>query len=289
MPRIKGDSVRRLLITTAVLLCLVVSATALAQTTNAILGGTVADASGALIPGVMVTATNTQTGIVSTTLTNETGAYQFPSLQTGIYKVSAELPGFQTQTYNEVALGVSQQVRLNFNLQVGGAATTVDVNVAADTLLATSSSSVGTVLPDYKIRDLPLSSRDVLDLIALAPGVEGDNFAGHRVNQVGTTRDGISVSDGRYDLGVFSQTYVSADLVEEVRIVTSGADAESGRAGGVQMATRAGTNQFRGSLFWTNHNTALTANAWEINRTGATPDYLNRNQFGGRIGGPIIK
>ncbi len=256
---------------------------------NATLGGTVSDSSGALIPGVTITAANTQTGVVATVLTNETGTYQFPNLQNGVYKVSAELAGFQTQTYNDVILGVAQQVRLNFNLQVGGAATTVDVSVAADTLIATSSSSVGTVLPDYKVRDLPLSSRDVLDLVTLAPGVEGDNFAGHRANQVSTTRDGISVSDGRYDLGVFSQTYVSSDLVEEVRIVTSGADAESGRAGGVQMATRAGTNQFRGSLFWTNHNTALSANSWENNRTGATPDYLNRNQFGGRLGGPIIK
>jgi hypothetical protein len=271
------------------LLCFVLSASAFAQTTNATLGGTVSDASGALIPGVTVTATNTQTGIVSSTITNETGAYQFPSLQTGLYRVSAELPGFQTQNYNDVVLGVAQQVRLNFNLQVGAAATTVDVNVAADTLLATSSSSVGTVLPEYKVRDLPLGSRDVLDLISLAPGVEGDNFAGHRVNQVATTRDGISVSDGRYDLGVFSQTYVSSDLVEEVRIVTSSADAELGRAGGVQMVTRAGTNQYRGSLFWTNHNSALSATTWDNNRTGAIPDYLNRNQFGGRIGGPLKK
>src|SRR5262247_1533534 len=194
----------------AALLCVVLLSNSFAQTTNATLGGTVADASGALIPGVTVTATNTQTGIVITTVTNETGAYQFPSLQTGVYKVSAELPGFQTHVYNDVALGVAQQVRLNFNLQVGAATTTVDVSVAADTLLATSSSSVGTVLPEYKVRDLPLSSRDVLDLVSLAPGVEGDNFAGHRVNQVSTTRDGISVSDGRYDLGVFSQTYVSS-------------------------------------------------------------------------------
>jgi len=269
--------------------CFVLIAIATAQTTNATLGGTAADASGALIPGVTITATNTQTGIVTTTITNETGAYQFPSLQTGTYKVSAELPGFQTQVYNEVTLGVAQQVRLNFSLQVGAAATTVDVSVSADTLLATSSSSVGTVLPEYKVRDLPLGSRDVLDLISLAPGVEGDNFAGHRVNQVATTRDGINVSDGRYDLGVFSQTYVSSDLVEEVRIITSSADAELGRAGGVQMVTRAGTNSYRGSLFYTNHNSALSASTWDNNRTNAPRDFVNRNQFGGRIGGPILK
>ena len=100
------------------LLCISFFTNGFAQTTNATLGGTVSDATRALIPGVTVTATNTQTGIITTVLTNETGAYQFASLQTGTYKVTAELPGFQTQAYNEVNLGVAQQVRLNFTLQV---------------------------------------------------------------------------------------------------------------------------------------------------------------------------
>src|SRR5262245_65003658 len=100
------------------------------------------------------------------TITNETGAYNFPSLQTGTYKVTAELPGFQTQTYNDVTLGVAQQVRLNFALQVGTQSQTVEVNVAADTLIATTSCSVGAVLPEYKLRDLPLATRNALDLVA---------------------------------------------------------------------------------------------------------------------------
>src|ERR1051326_626838 len=130
------------------LACVFFCATAIAQTSSATLGGTVTDASGALIPGVSITATNTQTGIVTTVITNEAGAYQFASLQPGSYKVSAELSGFQTALYNNVALGISQQVRLNFTLQVGGVSQSVEVTVAADTLLATSSSSVGSVLPD---------------------------------------------------------------------------------------------------------------------------------------------
>src|SRR5438876_549174 len=122
----------------AAMLFLFLSAFVFAQTSNATLGGTVSDASGALIPGVSVTATNTGTGIVTTVLTNEAGAYQFASLQTGSYKVMAQLSGFQVQTYNNVTLGVSQQVRLNFTLQVGGVAQTVEVTEAADTLIATS-------------------------------------------------------------------------------------------------------------------------------------------------------
>src|SRR5436190_16482495 len=101
------------------LVCLALPVCAFAQTINATLGGTVADSTGALIPGVAITATNLATGIVTTNVTNEAGAYNFASIQSGNYKVTAELPGFQTQTYNNVNLGVSQQVRLNFSLQVG--------------------------------------------------------------------------------------------------------------------------------------------------------------------------
>src|SRR5262245_8950681 len=102
--------------TAAIFLLLVFSVYTLPQTTNATLGGTVSDSSGALIPGVTITASNTATGIVTTVISNEAGAYQFASLQTGSYRVSAELSGFQTQSYN-VTLGVSQQARLNFTLQ----------------------------------------------------------------------------------------------------------------------------------------------------------------------------
>src|SRR6476661_1054842 len=136
----------------ATLLCLVLSVIGLSQTSDATVGGTVSDASGALIPGVTIKATNTATGIVTTVISNEAGAYNFASLQTGNYKVTGELPGFQTQTYNNVTLGVSQLVRLNFTLQVGGVSQNVEVTIAADTLLATTSASVGNVLPEYKVR-----------------------------------------------------------------------------------------------------------------------------------------
>ena len=117
---------RRRTIAAAMLLCFYLSSPTFAQTTNATVGGTVSDATGALIPGVEITATNTQTGIVNKTLTNESGAYQFASLQSGSYRFTAELAGFQTRV-SETVLGVSQQVRLNFTLQVGSLATEVNV------------------------------------------------------------------------------------------------------------------------------------------------------------------
>src|SRR5688572_31072820 len=107
---------RRFAVAAAVLLCFALSPFTFAQTINATVGGTVSDSTGALIPGVEITATNTATGIVSNTVSNESGAYNFPSLQTGTYTISAALPGFQTQTLTNVTLGISQQVRLNFRL-----------------------------------------------------------------------------------------------------------------------------------------------------------------------------
>jgi hypothetical protein len=264
--------------------------TSFAQTSNSTIGGTVSDASGALIPGVTVTATNIQTGIVNNTVTNESGAYQFASLQPGTYKLSAELPGFQSRTYNDVSLGSSTQLRLNFSLQVAGGAQSVDVNVAVDTLLATSSASVGGVLPEYKVRDLPLAARSVLDLTQTTAGTEGSNFAGARVGQVSTRLNGVNVDDGRYQNGVYSATVMSADLIDEVHVIVAPADAETGRGSGqVQASMRAGTNQFRGSLFWINRNSALDSNSWFNNFKGLPVNYINRNDFGGRIGGPIIK
>ena len=253
------------------------------------------DASGALIPGVTITASNTETGIVTKVLSNETGAYQFAALQPGKYRVSAELPGFRTHAYDDVTLGLTQQVRLNFTLQIGAQAEAVEVTAAADTLIATTSASVGSVLTDQKVRDLPLSGRNVLDLLATTPGTGygtvAGGFAGGRVAAVNVTRDGINVQDGRYqEAGAYSTTFVSPDLVEEVRVILAPADAETGRGSGqVQLLTRSGTNQYRGSLFWTNRNSKFDANNYFNNLNGVRPDYENRNQFGGRLGGPIIK
>jgi len=269
--------------------CVLVPIQGFAQSSNATLGGTVSDASSALIPGVTVAATNTGTGVVTTTISNESGSYQFPPLQPGTYKVSAELGGFQTRTFNDVSLGISQQVRLNFTLQVGNVATAVEVNVAADTLLATTSASMGVVLPEYKVRDLPLAGRDVIDLIATAPGTRDSNFAGAPQGFTMTTRDGIPVNQGRYNSGAFTQTFISPDLVEEVRVIVAPADAEFGRGSGqVQLATRSGTNQFRGSVFWSNRNSFWDASTFNNNFNHIGKDYLNRNQYGGRLGGPII-
>src|SRR5262245_16480798 len=258
---------------------------------NAVVSGTVSDTSGALIPGVEVTAKNTATGIVTARITNESGAYDFPSLQPGVYTVSAALSGFQSATFNNVQLSQGQQVRLNFSLQVGSVAQAVEVVAEANTALATTSSSVGDVLPDVQVRSLPLASRNVLDLVrTAAAGAVGDNFAGARMSQMNTTRDGLPTMDGRYNdwNGAYSAVFTSPDLVEEVQVIVNSVDAAAGRGSGqVKMQTRSGGNDFHGALFYSNRNSALASQGWFRNLVGAQKTFNNRNQFGGRLGGPI--
>src|SRR5262245_5515194 len=291
---------KKLIITVCLLVSLFVSTYGFGQV-NAVLTGTVSDASGALIPGVEVTAKNINTGISSTNVTNETGNFVFQSLQPGSYTLQAALSGFQTASYNNVVLGQGQQVRLNFTLQVAAAAQNVEVTIAADTLLATTSASVGNVLADKELLDMPLATRNVLDVLASTAGVvyttnafgaQVPNFGGTAVGSVNTTRDGLTTNDGRYNSsnGAYSAIFTSPDMVEEVRVSSNNIDPALGRgAAQVQMRTRAGTNEFHGAVFYSNNNSFLNSQTYFQNLQRSAKNYQNRNQFGGRVGGPIIK
>jgi hypothetical protein len=268
-----------------------------AQSTYATVSGTVSDTSGAVLPGVSTTATNNATGVITTAVSNEAGAYNITGLLPGAYTVSAELPGFQKATFTGVTLGNAQQVRLNFTLQVATQSQAVEVTATADTLLATSSSSVGEVLSQQRVQDLPIVGNNVLSFFNLMPGVRMDDngvtgtFAGLAADKINVQRDGIDASaSGRYfQAGAQTATFVNPDLVGEVRIIVAPVDAELGRGNGqVQFLTRSGTNQFRGTAAWFGRNTALDANTWSNNRqvdpkTGAwkpvTPDWNNTHQL----------
>ena len=291
------------LIPVAVLLCFAFAASAFAQV-NSVIGGTVQDSSQALIPGVEITATNTQTGVVSTTITNESGAYNFAALIPGIYKVTAALAGFRTQTYNEVQLSAATPVRLNFTLDVGTVTQSVEITVAADTLLKESSASVGEVLTESRVSALPVVGNNVLDLVRILPGYREstggnnlDTFAGAAASTLNTVRDGISVSDGRFNNGLFSTTTINPDLVGEVRLILTPVDAELGRGNAqVQITTRSGTNRYAGGAVWNARNTALDPNTWANNRqidptTGKAPrrDWTNDHEYTISYGGPIIR
>jgi hypothetical protein len=289
------------------LLCLCLSIPSFGQSSYATVSGTISDTSGALLPGVTVTATNNATSVVTTVLSNESGLYNLPSLLPGNYKISASLPGFQTQTRTDVQLGNAQQVRINFTMTVASVATSVEVSVAADTLLSTSSSSVGEVLTERKVEELPivgaLSGKNIIDLIAVMSGVriggavfgaDATSFAGIPATDINVQRDGITAdAGGKYTTGVQTATRINPDLVGEVRMVLAPVDAEQGRGNGqIQIQSRSGTNAYHGSAVWDIQNTALNANSWANNRVQPNPtkpDWTNQHEYTLSFGGPIKK
>jgi hypothetical protein len=260
----------------------------------------------ALMPGVSITLTNKGTNVTDTRASNEAGAYTFPSVPPGTYKITAELPGFKTAVADNLEVGASAQVRWNFSMEVGTVANQVEVSVAADQLITETSNSVGTVLTQQRVTDLPLVGQNVLDILQTLPGFRqsltgNDNqstVGGMSLDTVNTTINGLSSVSSRDSASLWGrQTMTTAvinpDMVAEMKLVTTPVDAELGRGNAqVQIQTRSGTNQFRGSGVWNNQNSALNANSWVNNsNAGAAvkPNWYNLNQLTGSLGGPIIK
>jgi hypothetical protein len=257
-------------------------------------------------------ATETATGVVTSTLTNESGSYNFPALVPGNYKVTAELQGFKTAVDNNVRLGVSAQVRVNFSLEIGTSSTQVDVNVSGQSILTDSSASIGEVLTEQRIRDLPTVGNNVLDLLEVLPGFrvsafgsQFDTITGLGLNSINTTINGLSTTNTRYDAqtygyDVFTPVTINPDLVGEIKLILSPVDAELGRGNAqVQIQTRSGTNKYTGSAVWNIQNTALNANSWVNNHTGVIGDqgnfipnnngWRNTHEITASFGGPIVK
>ncbi len=284
-----------------------------AQATSASLGGVVQDQTKALIPGVTVTAKNVGTGVELTTVTNDSGSYNFPSLLPGTYEVTAELPGFKPTTYKGLEIGQTQ-VRQDFTLEVGAASETVEVTATVDSVLKETSASVGDVLTQQRVMDLPLITNNVLDQLFVLPGAKHGNYsipgaadvdtlAGQYLDKVNVTRDGVSMTSGRYSAlayGLQSVTNINPDLVGEVRLILTPVDAELGRGSAqVQITTRSGTNQLRGSVMWHVKNSALDANTWVNNHTYSADstgrlqlnhkNWYNNHDVVANYGGPIKK
>jgi len=217
------------------------------------LSGTVADPTNALIPGVWVTATNTATGVVATVLTNDSGTYNFLTLQPGPYKLTAALQGFQTTTINNIVLGTPQALRFNVTLRLGNATgTTVDVSIDARQVLSQSSSSIGEVLSQERIQALPTVGNNVLDLLEVLPGFrvsafggQFDTITGLGLNSINTTINGLSTTNTRYDAqtygySVFTPTVINPDMVGEIRLILAPVEAERARQKQEQARAQAG-------------------------------------------------
>lgn len=277
-----------------------------AQTVTGTIVGMVTDPTGAVVPAAKIVVTNDATKVAYNVTTNEAGQYVVPFLSPGKYTAEAEAQGFKKRVVRDVIVEVEQRVRLDFALEVGAVTEAVEV-ISEAPLLNTETSSVGQVIENKKVVDLPLNGRQFMELSFLVPAVHQSapghfneilqgfaaSGAGGRPTNNNFTLDGVdNVSP---NCGYFSVS-PSVDAVQEFKIQTSNYSAEFGRTSGVviNVATKSGTNEFHGSLFEFVRNDIFDArnffNVIDRNHDGkADAEQIRRNDFGGSIGGPIIK
>jgi len=273
---------------------LALPAMAVAQGTLGSLNGVVRDASDAVLPGATVTLTNAGTGFSQSEVSSEIGVFNFPQLPVGTYKVTVELEGFKTQTYNDVVINVGQTYSLNAKLSIGEVSEVVQVT--AGELLVKTTPEVSTVVQQKQVLEIPLANRDVTNLIKVQAGVAGisnrsnTTINGGRPTWTQVTLDGINIQDNfiRTNSLDFLPNRPTSDNVAEFAITTSVSGADSaGGATSVRMVTPSGTNTFRGSVFEFNRDNRFAANSFFNNASRVPKSELSRHQFGGRLGGPI--
>jgi len=283
-------------LSTVLIVCVLTSAVVWGQATAQI-SGTVRDASGAVLPGVEITATQTETGIARTTITNETGFYVLPSLPLGPYRLEAALAGFRTFVQTGIVLQVNSNIVINAALEVGQVAQTVEVQANAGQV-ETRSSGVGQVIETQRILDLPLNGRNITDLVTLSGlAVQTDTSrsfgmrTGVLISVAGGSSYGVQYSlDGAPHINMLDGSGMPLpfpDALQEFRLSTSTQDASNGMHSGaaVNAVVKSGTNQFHGDLFeFVRNGTFNGRDAFAIKNDG-----LKRHQFGGVIGGPIKK
>ncbi len=264
--------------------------------------GTVTDAQGAVIAGASVTLVDAKTSQEKTTTTNDQGVYLFAQLQPGQgYSLKFSSTGFETLELKGIALGVGSTETHNAQLKVGQVSTSVVVTAEAGATLNTTDASIGNVIEERRLKDLPIQIRSSpAALIGLQPGVVGNNVGTGATNRVGSvtgaradqgniTVDGIDANDQATGQAFATTGNAPIDAIQEFRTVTANPGASEGRSSGGQIAlvTKSGSNEFHGSLREFNRTAATTANAFFNNVNGIERPQLTRNQFGGSIGGPI--
>ncbi len=270
-----------------------------AQNTTGAITGTVRDPSGAVVAGALITARNEATGLMRSTESSGEGLYRVSLLPAGTYSVTVEKEGFKTQTQTGVRIEILQVRSVDFTLELGSVTDMITVETRAP-LLETETSQAGEVIKGEQVVSLPLSARQFLQLTFLAPmAIPATNdfrsteinrespmpaAAGQRPEQNNYQIDGVDNREsGRNSFAVGA----SVEAISEFRVQTGLAPAEFGRGGGViiNVATRSGTNQFHGSLYEFLRNDKFDARPFFANRVNP----LKRNQFGGALGGPIVR
>jgi hypothetical protein len=274
-----------------VALCALASRPAGAQIGGGEINGLVTDAQGAAVPGANVTATNTATGGARTAISTGTGGYALSGLPPGLYAVDVMLSGFRSVRHEGVRVQTGVTIRLDIALMVGDVAEAITVTAAPPSLR--SSASLGQVVSEEKVSSLPLNGRSFVTLITLVPAVAlppGQAFPrinGGRPRTNEYLFDGISVLQPEPGQVAF---FPVVDAIQEFKVETNSPPAEFGRFNGgvVNLTTKAGTNTLHGTAFEFFRHDALTARNFFQTANAAKPGF-RRNQFGGVLGGPVLR
>jgi len=275
------------------------SLTTLAQSVASVTG-VVTDTTGALVPGASITVTNTQTGVSYFGKTAGDGTYRIVDIAPGsAYSLTVRKDGFETTVLSGLALEVATTATRDVQLQVGSINQSVEVTAGAAASINTTDASIGNVVETQQVEALPSLFRDdAARLLQLAPGVQasgGDSqngsVTGSRADQMTITLDGLDVNDETIGEAFTTVGRAPIDSVQEFRNIVGDSDATFGRSSGAQVAlvTKSGTNQFHGALSEFNRVSLFAANNFFNNLAGIPKGQLTRNQFGGDVGGPILK
>jgi hypothetical protein len=288
----------------ATLALLLLPALTYAQRTSATIRGTVRDTTQAVLPGVTVTATNEDTGLVRSVVTNTSGVYSAPDLPIGRYKVEAELSGFKKASRTGITLRVADEFAVDFELSAGDVSEVVNVE-ASSTPVRILGGDVSGVITGEQVRELPLNGRNFLQLATLMPGVSAPDFlnvkdkgllggsdlsvSGSDVTANMWTVDGANNNDVGSNRTIL--VYPSLEAISEFKILRNSYGPEFGGAGGAQIniVTQGGTNRFNGTAFYSGRNDALNAKNYFLEKNNQPKEELKRHDFGGSIGGPIIR
>jgi hypothetical protein len=281
---------------------------ALGQATTSI-RGTVSDRSGAVIPQAKVTLSNPAMGFERKTVAGPDGVYEFLQVLPGAYRIMIEAEGFRKYETQDLVLLVNTPATVNVTLEVGGRTEVVSVTGEAP-LLNSTDATMGNTFIENQVKQLPIESRNVVDLLSLQPGVvytgnrpdidltmdtRSGAVNGARSDQSNVRLDGIDVNDQVNGYAFTSVLRMTPDSLEEFRVTTTNANADEGRSSGAQVSlvTKSGTNALHGTLYEYHRNTATSANDYFIKKAELTSGKPNqapkliRNIFGGAVGGPI--
>ena len=273
---------------------------AMAQATSSVTG-VVTDPSGGVVAGVDVNLSDTATNFNASTTTNSAGIYQFQDVLPGAhYVLSFSKANFQTFIIQDLSLAVGTKETRDAKLALGDTKTTVEVKSEGEASLNTTDASIGTVIDGDRVQDLPsLFVSNAAALLQLAPGVitgtsdssQAGVVTGTRGDQANITLDGLDINDNRIGQAFVTVINTPLDSIQELRTTVGGNDASYGHSAGgqVELVTKSGTNKFHGQAYDFNRITAFAANDFFNNLNGVPRPQLIRNQFGGDIGGPIVK